>query len=571
MRKPGHTCTFILYLTTLLFSSCSKDDPAPAPELVVSTEQLAFSKDGETKSFHVKSNIAWQLSSSESWCSLTPTNGQAGTIKVDATASKNETTTTRTAIITVTAGDLSEQITVTQEGSVILTVSQNEFDVEAEGEEINIEVQSSGTYTVAINGAWIISVPGSPASSPKFSIAHNAALGNRSGTITFALGSLTQVVTINQAGSLLTIPADNTGMSSNAMTLAQQMKVGWNLGNSLEATSVNNGIYTASETLWGNAKTTKGLIDAVKAAGFNAVRIPCAWSGYIEDTETYRIKDSWLNRVKEVVDYCVDNDMYAIINIHWDGGWLEEHPLYSHQVEVNKKQKALWEQIAVYFRGYDEHLLFAGTNEVHADYGNPTAEHIAVQQSYIQTFVDAVRSTGGRNATRNLVVQAYNTNIAHANNYMVMPDDAPGVTDRLIAEVHFYDPYDFTLDQASTKYLWGEDFAGSPNTSTWGQEEWVDETFAIVKEKFVDNGIPVILGEYAATLRASLPAAALANHIQARNHYLNYVNKAARINGMIPFYWDNGHTGDNGSGLFNRSTGQQVHSDAITAIVSAFD
>jgi len=348
------------------------------------------------------------------------------------------------------------------------------------------------------------------------------------------------------------------------------MKVGWNLGNTLEASGVSNGVYTASETLWGNPKTSKTLIDAVKAAGFNAVRLPCAWSGYIEDNETYRLKESWLARVQEVVDYCTANNMYVIINIHWDGGWLEEHPLYANQVEVNKKQKALWEQIAVYFRNSDEHLLFAGTNEVHANYNTPIAENIEVQQSYNQTFVDAVRSTGGKNTWRNLVVQSYNTNITFADEYMTMPNDAEGITDRLMAEVHFYDPYDFTLDQNSSIYLWGAEFAGSSHVSNWGQEAWVDEAFGIVKAKFVDNGIPVILGEYAATLRASLSIAAYADHIKARNHYLNYVNTKAKENGLIPFYWDNGHTGDNGSGLFNRSTGEKVYPDAIAAIVSPF-
>jgi endoglucanase len=309
----------------------------------------------------------------------------------------------------------------------------------------------------------------------------------------------------------------------------------------------------------------------VKAAGFDAVRIPCAWSGYLENTDNYRIRDLWLNRVREVVDYCIANDMHVILNIHWDGGWLEEHPLYANQVEVNKKQKALWEQIAVYFRDYDEHLLFAGTNEVRANYGTPTLEHIEVQQSYNQTFVDAVRSTGGKNKWRNLVVQAYNTNITHAKNHMIMPTDADGVTDRLMAEVHFYDPYDFTLDNTgASKYLWGADFAGNPNCSTWGQEAWVESEFGIVKAKFIDHNIPVILGEYGATLRAALPEPALSNHLLARNHYLNYVNQVAKAKGIKTFYWDSGYTGNFGSGIFNRATGQPVHVDALNAIISPY-
>jgi endoglucanase len=566
MRKINSVWMFVACLTTLVFS-CSSSEPAPDPELVASTEQLTLSKDGETKSFYVKANTAWQLSSSETWCTLTPSSGQTGTIKIDASAPKNETGAPRTATITVTAGALSKQVAVTQGAATVLSLSQNEFAVAFGGQQITVPVQSTGTYAVSIAADWITAAAGGTAENPKFDVAAYRGLLGRSGTITFSLNGVTQVVTVTQAGNPLTITADNTGMSSDAMTLAQKMKVGWNLGNSLEAMSVAGDVYTGSETVWGNPKTNKTLIDGVKAAGFNAIRIPCAWNPYIEDAATYRIKDSWLSRVKEVIDYVVANDMYVIINIHWDGGWLEEHPLYANQVEVNKKQKALWEQIAVYFRDYDEHLLFAGTNEVHANYNTPTAENITVQQSFNQTFVDAVRSTGGKNAWRNLIVQAYNTNITFAKDYMTMPTDAAGTSNRLMAEVHFYDPYDFALDATSTKYLWGADYAGNANTSAWAQEAWVDEAFGIVKTKFVDHGIPVILGEYAAILRSSLPSG-LADHIKARNHYLNYVTKSAKANGLIPFYWDAGATGNNSTGLFDRSTGQIAHSDAVDAIIS---
>lgn len=562
-----HLRFVVVFFFLLSLPSCSKDDPAPDPELTLSTAQLSASKEGEAKIFHIQSNVSWVLLASQSWVSLSPTAGDAGTTKVTATIAKNETAEVRTAKLTVTSGSLSKEISVTQSAATILTVASNEVEVGADGQQITIQITSSGEYSTAIDADWITAVEGTPG---KFNIETNHSLLGRTGNIEFTLNDVVQVVKVEQGGRPLNIPADAAGMTSNAMTLTGKMTLGWNLGNTLEATSFTNGVYTASETMWGNAKATETLILAVKAAGFNTIRIPCAWSGYIEDQETYRIKDSWLARVKEVIDYCVENDMYAIINIHWDGGWLEEHPLYSHQEEVIKKEKALWEQIAVYFRDYDEHLLFAGTNEVRANYNNPTAEHIEVQESYNQTFVDAVRSTGGKNAWRNLVVQGYNTNIRYAYDHMTMPTDAAGTTNRLITELHFYDPYDFTLDAASDNYLWGAQFAGNEHTSDWGQEEWVDDTFALVKEKFVDNGIPVILGEYGATYRASLPNG-LADHVIARNYYLKYVTKAAKDHGIVPVYWDSGHTGNNGSGLFNRANGEQVHADAIAAIVSALD
>lgn len=358
-------------------------------------------------------------------------------------------------------------------------------------------------------------------------------------------------------------PTDKTGMESDAMVLASKLGIGWNLGNSLEACSKT---ASASETMWGNPKTTKAFIDSVKASGFTSVRIPCAWSGYIEDQTTYKISDTWLARVKEVVDYCVSNEMHAIINIHWDGGWLEENPTYAKQKEVNKKQKALWEQIAIYFRDYDEYLLFAGTNEVHVGYGNPTNEYIEVQHSYNQTFADAVRSTGGKNIWRNLIVQAYNTNIDHAVRYLKMPTDM--VENRLMAEVHYYDPWDFCGDVNGNIYLWGKDYAGE-GISTWGQESGVNEKFSSMKTNFIDKGIPVILGEYGAIWRRIPNETEQQKHNQARNYYLNYITSKALEYGLVPYYWDNGGTRRNGFGLFDRRTGAKVHADAIEAITSA--
>ena len=120
---------------------------------------------------------------------------------------------------------------------------------------------------------------------------------------------------------------------------------------------------TGGETGWGNPKVTKELIDLVKANGFNAVRIPCSWNRTFTNSTTAKIKTEWLDRVKEVIQYCIDNDMYVLVNIHWDGGWLENNITEAAKEEVNAKQKAFWEQIATHFRDFDEHLLFASANE----------------------------------------------------------------------------------------------------------------------------------------------------------------------------------------------------------------
>ncbi|HYD42153.1 MAG TPA: cellulase family glycosylhydrolase [Anaeromyxobacter sp.] len=336
-----------------------------------------------------------------------------------------------------------------------------------------------------------------------------------------------------------------------APQVAAQINVGWNIGNSMEV--------PGGETLWGNPPVNQTLINAVKAAGFNSVRIPAAWDSHANQT-TYQIDAAWLARVKEVVDYAVSQNMYVVLNIHWDGGWLEEHPLYAYQTAVNAKQKAYWTQIANYFKAYDQRLLFAGTNEVHADYGTPTAEHIEVFQSYLQTFVDAVRATGGNNATRPLVVQTYNTNIWHGLDFFTLPRDPAG-PGRQIVEVHYYDPYDYTLNPSGPCLAWGAAYTQYSNCS-WAQESYVDDTFARVKAEWVDQGVPVIIGEYGVATRPNL-------NLASRAYWLKYINQAAARNGIKTYYWDNGVSPSqtNGFALFDRNTGAVVDQAALDGVI----
>lgn len=330
---------------------------------------------------------------------------------------------------------------------------------------------------------------------------------------------------------------------ATAQQVASQIQLGWNIGNTLEA--------ICSETYWGNPQVNQTLINAVKAAGFNAIRIPAAWDCHANQS-TMTIDSAWMARVKQVVDYAYNQNMYVILNIHWDGGWLEEHPFYSYQNAVNQKQYAYWTQIANTFKNYNERMLFAGTNEVHADYGTPTSEHIAVQQSYNQTFVDAVRATGGNNASRTLVVQTYNTNPWHGLNYFSLPSDS--IANRLIVEIHHYDPYDFTINPNGPCLAWGAPYPQYSQCS-WAQEAYHDDLFSQVRARWVDNGIPVIIGEYAAAQRANL-------NESSRLYWHEYVNRAARNNGIKTFLWDTG----NSSGVFNRNNGAITNQALLDAI-----
>ncbi|MEO7048415.1 MAG: glycoside hydrolase family 5 protein, partial [Ferruginibacter sp.] len=179
---------------------------------------------------------------------------------------------------------------------------------------------------------------------------------------------------------------------STALQIAGKMKVGWNLGNSLEA--------TCSETAWGGAVTTQKLIDKVKASGFNAVRIPCAWFCH-SDTVNSVIDKDWMARVKQVVGYCINDSLYVVLNMHWDKGWLENRINKENQKTVNERLQKYWTQIANCFKNYDEHLLFAGANE--PDVKDST--DMPVLLSYYQTFINAVRATGSNNTSRTLIIQ----------------------------------------------------------------------------------------------------------------------------------------------------------------------
>lgn len=355
---------------------------------------------------------------------------------------------------------------------------------------------------------------------------------------------------------------DNTGMASNAVALAGKLKIGWNIGNTLEA--------MGGETAWGNPLVTEELIQLVKANGFNAIRIPCSWNQYLENAATAKIKTQWLERVKQVVSYCVDNDMYVVLNIHWDGGWLENNCTTDKQEENNAKQKAFWEQIATQMRDFDEHLLFASANEPNVE----NSTEMKVLLSYHQTFIDAVRSTGGKNSYRVLVVQGPATDIEKTNSLMnTLPTDE--IADRMMVEIHYYTPYQFCLMSEDATwgnmfYYWGADYHSTTDTernATWGEEAAMTNFFGLMKSKFVVKGIPVIMGEFAVIRRSTLTGEDLDLHLASRAFYLKYLAQQANANGIIPFYWDAGNMGNNASALFNRQNNTVYDQEALDALM----
>lgn len=341
-----------------------------------------------------------------------------------------------------------------------------------------------------------------------------------------------------------------------AKSIAAEMGMAWNIGNTMEA--------PGNPTSWGNPLPTQQLIDAVKAGGFKTVRIPCAWDSHADKT-TNKIDDAWITQVKQVVDYCIKDSLFVVLNIHWDGGWLEENISTAKQETVKKKQGIFWKQIATAFKDYDRHLLFASANEpaVQDTFNTPFgADRMAVLNSYHQTFIDTVRATGGNNASRTLIIQGPRSDIELTNKVMTtLPTDK--IADRIMAECHFY-PYQFCLmekDESWGKifYYWGKNYHSTTDTernATWCEEKFVDSMFTFLKKQFVDKNIPVLLGEFGAMKRMTLTGESLKLHILSRRAFYEYVCSSAKANGIIPAAWDAGGLGDKTMTIFNRRTAE---------------
>jgi len=347
--------------------------------------------------------------------------------------------------------------------------------------------------------------------------------------------------------------AGQSKMELTAKEIAAQMTPGWNLGNTMEAGNNANNFTNrgglGAETSWQQTKTTQAVIDFVKKQGFRSVRIPCAWvMGHLSNATNYTIDQQWMARVKEIVDYCIKDGLYVIINQHWDGGWLENNISNSSSLSKNTTiLKTIWTQIAEAFKDYDEHLLFAGLNEPNAD------DQLATNNllTYEQVFIDAVRATGGNNAKRVLVVQGPGTDIDKTSNYYKIDKLTDTATDRLMAEVHYYAPWNFwgmEKDESwgNMFFYWGKQnyVSGSKHNATWGEEDFMEDQLNKMKKQFVDKGIPVVIGEYGVNWRTITGSGeSQTKHNASIRYFYKTFNEKCVAKGMVPMVWDTNYTG----------------------------
>lgn len=354
-------------------------------------------------------------------------------------------------------------------------------------------------------------------------------------------------------------------LSATARAQLPTPTYGWNLGNTLEPPS--------GEGTWGPA-ATQSLINAVADSGFNTIRLPVAWDSHANQS-THIIDPAWMARVKQVVDWCYAKNLTVIVNCHWDGGWLENNITDTVNPTINAKMQSYWTQIATAFADYDDRLLFAGANEPNCD----TPAEWETLRSYYNTFISAVRASGGNNANRWLVIQGPNTNIDLTYDLVnTLPTDS--ATGRLMVEVHYY-PFRWTLmseDEWWGKmfYFWGQGYH-SPTmldrNSTAEEEAFTDEQFQKMATKFVSQGVPVILGEWGVMKRTGYPdlmRMELERHLASRAYYSKYVTEKANALGLKPIWWDAGGTGSNTMWLFDRSTAAVIDPDNLRALTGGF-
>ena len=343
--------------------------------------------------------------------------------------------------------------------------------------------------------------------------------------------------------------------------VVQAMAPGINFGNTLEAmdTWETAPFSVSKETVWGNPAANQAIFNAYAAAGFRSVRIPVTWTQYTDAQGN--IAPFWLARVKQVVDYARAAGLYVIINIHNDP-WVI--PDDAHQADATAKMKSYWKQIATYFADYDNHLLFAGTNEVAMPnvYSAPTAENCTVQMGFNQAFVDAVRATGGNNASRTLVIQHYATNIDWGLDVCkeaTLPNDS--IANRVMVEIHYYTPFDFVDGGPTyaTHWQWGA-IATDPSTvNPCCNEAYVRQELDRMKAAYTSKGVPVIMGEYGASPKGSGPGMGVETYT---NYWSGYVTYAAVTHGVVPIYWDTGT-------MIDRTSGATKDSSLLNAIMSA--
>lgn len=337
------------------------------------------------------------------------------------------------------------------------------------------------------------------------------------------------------------------------MELVHEMELGINLGNTFESAGFSAMTVTAYETAWGSPVITPKMIEGYAECGFGVLRIPVAWSNLMGDD--YTINEKYLTRVKSVVNCALNAGLYVILNIHWDGGWWTGFAVPEEKDECMYKYERIWTQLTEAFRDYGDYLMFESLNEegcwdtIWNRWGGSEGKDVAfgLLNEINQKFVDIVRASGGNNEQRHLLIAGYATDIEWTcDEFFKMPNDPAG---RIAVSVHYYTPSTFAiLDQDAE---WGK---VQTNWGTDAEYKELNRNMDMMKEHFVDKGIPVIIGEYGSVTRGKEEGAV--------NRFLTAVCEAAYTRGMCPVLWDITDV------FYNRRKAEFVDQDLLEGLMS---
>jgi len=565
-------------LAAFLTIACGDPEPEPTPvTLAASPSSLTFEATGGTLSLTITSGIKPTVSCSDSWISLSEGTYSGNSFQLGVTAKENTGTASRSTSIRVIGDKQSLMVPVTQGiPQVKLTVDKTSVSFDRFGGEATLTVTSSEQPAVSSDAAWCGIETGQINDKHETAVTllagANRSAGAGSGKITIKCGSESVTVSISRDASA-SIPTASASALTPQMVF-DAMGPGWNMGNHMDA--ISNGV--AGETIWGNPKCTQSTFNGVKAAGFKAVRICVTWEGHIGKSPAYRLEEKWLARVEEIVGYAEKAGLVAIVNTHHDESyWLDIAKAYNNTTQNEKVKEEIfnvWTQIANRFKDKGEWLVFESFNEIQdggwgwstAFQNNPDAQY-KVLNEWNEVFVEAVRTTGGNNATRWLGIPGYAASPTFTIPGLKIPKDYTSAN-RLMVAVHDYDPYDYTLKDPLVRQF---GHTADPNLKISGDNEaglrW---TFDQLKTTYLDKGIPVYLGEMGCSRHADADYA-------FQKYYMEYFCKAA-ADRLLPMYlWDNGATGvgpekhayiDHGTGIFVDEKAQELVGIMVKAVTT---
>ena len=541
MKLKTFFITTAVTIANIMCSCGEKDSPSnpswgDSSGMTVKEEVMLSGNTSQT--INIKASVKPTVTTDAAWLHIGEvTNLTIGIYSVELKADVNVTGETRTAEVSVTAGHEKATVKVTQVSGDLVEIRSIEPQGDLDPDGGTITIKYAATAEPATNlPEWIKETGTRALNEGTLSLTYtpNNTGKEREGIIVLAAGKdgIANVVVRQPARTV-------AGLSGKtAVEIAADMYAGINIGNTMEC--------PGGEGDW-SMPVNETYVAALAGMGFNAVRIPCAWDVHAKDGV---IDAAWLDRVDEVVGWVIGSSMYALVNTHWDNGWIEGDPCKKGFDEaINAKFSSYWTQIANKLNHYDQHLLFSALNEPPVDETSKATKERSIDaiMKYEQTMLDAVRATGGNNLDRVLVMSVPNTNIdIAAEGYFRMPKDV--VADRLMVEAHYYAPYNFnmmTKDESWGKvaWYWGKDnhVAGSDRNSTWGEEDYVRDQMQLMKTHFVEKGYPTVIGEYCVCEdRSNLTGVDKEKHHASQLHWNRVVTREAKNAGCVPFFWETG-------------------------------